>query len=528
MHEFEPTGRIIRSWLILLVASACLLVLSVRLRPKGPMAIPEPRRPPIQHFRPSRSSFSSRGCGRSWSTECFKCHGEKKQSNGLRLDSREAALKGGDTGPALVAGKPDESLLVQAVAQTHAELKMPPSGKLPDSAVAALRQWVAQGAPWPAVSDGEPQYRHEGRRRSHARTGRFARSSGRRRRRSRTAPGSRRRVDAFVVARLEAAGSTPSRRASKQNADPPRDHRPLGHSADRRRRSTRSRPIGRPMHSPGWSIGCWRRRDTASAGAGTGWTSPATPTRRAMSSRRTGAIRTPTPTATTSIAAFNARPGFRSVRRRSSSRPISLPSGNDRGPLAAMGFLTVGRRFLLDQNEIIDDRIDVVSARFAGFDGHLRPLPRSQVRSDSRPKTTTRSTASSRARSSRPSCRCWPIPAANPRFADYQKKLAVVTKARDDYLAARRDEFAGDMKAQLSQYLKAAQSLGFRPANAEARRAGAGRRAQFAAAARRDVDLAAARFGRRPEGPGSRSVAIVRRACRPTSSRPRRPSFSER
>ena len=84
--------------------------------------------------------------------KCFKCHGEKKQSNGLRLDSREAALKGGDTGPALVAGKPDESLLVQAVAQTHAELKMPPSGKLPDSAVATLRQWVAQGAPWPAVT----------------------------------------------------------------------------------------------------------------------------------------------------------------------------------------------------------------------------------------------------------------------------------------------------------------------------------------------------------------------------------------
>src|SRR4029077_12335370 len=80
---------------------------------------------------------------------CFKCHGEKKQSNGLRLDSRGTALKGGATGPALVAGKPNESLLVQAVAQTHAELKMPPSGKLPDAAVNTLRQWVADGAPWP-------------------------------------------------------------------------------------------------------------------------------------------------------------------------------------------------------------------------------------------------------------------------------------------------------------------------------------------------------------------------------------------
>ncbi len=94
--------------------------------------------------------------------KCYKCHGEKKQSNGLRLDSREAALKGGDTGPALVVGKPDESLLVQAVAQTHAELKMPPSGKLPDASIAALRQWVSQGRAMAGDQDGDRQFR-EGR-----------------------------------------------------------------------------------------------------------------------------------------------------------------------------------------------------------------------------------------------------------------------------------------------------------------------------------------------------------------------------
>ena len=80
--------------------------------------------------------------------QCLKCHGAKKQSSGLRLDSREAVLKGGDSGPAVVPGKPDESLLIQAVAHTHAELKMPPSGKLPEPAVAILRQWVSLGAPW--------------------------------------------------------------------------------------------------------------------------------------------------------------------------------------------------------------------------------------------------------------------------------------------------------------------------------------------------------------------------------------------
>ena len=59
-----------------------------------------------------------------------------------------------------------------------------------------------------------------------------------------------------------------------------------------------------------------------------------------------------------------------------------LPLGDDKRPLAAMGFLTLGRRFLNNPHDIIDDRIDVVDARPAGADGRLRPLPRPQVRPD--------------------------------------------------------------------------------------------------------------------------------------------------
>jgi mono/diheme cytochrome c family protein len=79
---------------------------------------------------------------------CQKCHGTKKQWASLRLDSREAMLKGGDTGPAVVPGKPDESLLIAAV--RHAgDVEMPPSGKLNDQQIAALSRWVELGAPWP-------------------------------------------------------------------------------------------------------------------------------------------------------------------------------------------------------------------------------------------------------------------------------------------------------------------------------------------------------------------------------------------
>src|SRR5262249_35582599 len=56
---------------------------------------------------------------------------------------------GGDSGPAVVPGKPDDSLLVRAVRYEHDSVRMPPKGKLPDADVARLTRWVALGAPWP-------------------------------------------------------------------------------------------------------------------------------------------------------------------------------------------------------------------------------------------------------------------------------------------------------------------------------------------------------------------------------------------
>jgi len=81
------------------------------------------------------------------SAECLSCHGDAPQA-GLKLDSPESLLKGGRSGPAVVPGDPERSLLIHAVRQDHATLKMPPSGKLPDEAVAKLIQWVKDGAIW--------------------------------------------------------------------------------------------------------------------------------------------------------------------------------------------------------------------------------------------------------------------------------------------------------------------------------------------------------------------------------------------
>src|ERR1700729_2227956 len=79
---------------------------------------------------------------------CYTCHTES-QMGGLRLDSRERALKGGNTGPAVLPGDAEHSLLIQAVSQTHAKLKMPPGGKLKDDEIASLKAWVNAGAVWP-------------------------------------------------------------------------------------------------------------------------------------------------------------------------------------------------------------------------------------------------------------------------------------------------------------------------------------------------------------------------------------------
>jgi len=78
---------------------------------------------------------------------CLQCHGAEKPENGLRLDSRGAILNGGDSGPAIVPGKPDESLLIQAIRRT-ADLQMPPDEKLAEATVKDFEAWVRSGAEW--------------------------------------------------------------------------------------------------------------------------------------------------------------------------------------------------------------------------------------------------------------------------------------------------------------------------------------------------------------------------------------------
>ncbi|HEX3997842.1 MAG TPA: PSD1 and planctomycete cytochrome C domain-containing protein [Pirellulales bacterium] len=91
---------------------------------------------------------------------CYSCHSAaaKEIKGGLRLDSREQLLTGGDSGPAIVPGQPAKSRLVEAVGYQDPDLQMPPKKRLPADKVAVLARWVELGAPWPdtpaAITEG--------------------------------------------------------------------------------------------------------------------------------------------------------------------------------------------------------------------------------------------------------------------------------------------------------------------------------------------------------------------------------------
>ena len=90
---------------------------------------------------------------------CYECHSAEsgKSKGGLLIDSRDGLLKGGDNGPALVAGDPDKSRIIESVRYHNQDMQMPPKGALPSAEVKALEAWVKMGAPDPreAVADAK-------------------------------------------------------------------------------------------------------------------------------------------------------------------------------------------------------------------------------------------------------------------------------------------------------------------------------------------------------------------------------------
>src|SRR5665213_2915850 len=91
---------------------------------------------------------------------CFPCHGAKKVSGGLRVDSREALLEGGDTGPAVVPNDPAASLLLKAMRHEKGVSAMPPKKPMDRARAEAFAAWIRAGAKWPKATAAFSGERH--------------------------------------------------------------------------------------------------------------------------------------------------------------------------------------------------------------------------------------------------------------------------------------------------------------------------------------------------------------------------------
>ncbi len=140
------------AWLLAPIYSALAMVLLVSHR--GAIANAAETQP-----TPEQIKFFETHVRPLLADQCFKCHAEKNVKGGLRLDARGYLLLGGDSGAAIAPGKPDESLLMEAV--RYESYEMPPSKKMSDDQIDILAKWIAMGAPWPG-DDGKVAKREAG------------------------------------------------------------------------------------------------------------------------------------------------------------------------------------------------------------------------------------------------------------------------------------------------------------------------------------------------------------------------------
>ncbi|HVX63550.1 MAG TPA: DUF1549 domain-containing protein, partial [Pirellulales bacterium] len=291
---------------------------------------------------------------------CQKCHGAKKQEAGLRLDSPQAALAGGDSGPAFVPGKPDESLLIAAVRYSD-DVQMPPSGKLKDKQIEALTHWVRLGAPWPASPEpagdnlAEKQQRHWA----------FQPIGDPVPPEVKDAAWEQTPVDRFILARLEAEGLAPSppadrrtliRRATVDLTGLPPTSEEVEAFVNDPAPDAYAKLIDRLLDSPHYGEQ-WARH----------WLDVArySDTKGYIYAREQRVWVHAPAYRDWVVQAFNRDLPYDQFLLLQIAADQAAP--DDASARAAMGFLTIGRRFLGVTHDIIDDRIDVLTRGTMGL-----------------------------------------------------------------------------------------------------------------------------------------------------------------
>ena len=336
----------------------CVLALAAGVSGAGRALAAEPTRAQLDFFESKVRPVLA--------NNCYKCHSTKseKVKGGLLLDSRAGLLKGGETGPAIVLGSPEKSLLIKAISYADPDLQMPPKGdKLSDQQIADLTAWVKMGAPDPRTAGAvaanwtDPNAKH------------WAWQPVKKLAVPTVSEASwcQTPIDNFIVAKLDEKGLKPNAMADKSTlirrayfdliglpptteevekflkdnspkafekvvdhllASPQYGERWGRHWLDTARYADTKGEVKRQIEDPNYPF-AWTYRDYV-------------------------------------IRSFNEdKPYNVFIAEQIAADKIPATSQN-RSNLAALGFLTIGERFQGMQNDIINDRIDVVTKGFLG------------------------------------------------------------------------------------------------------------------------------------------------------------------
>jgi len=284
--------------------------------------------------------------------KCFSCHGEKKQSAGLRLDTAAGTKAGADDGPVIVPGDPSKSRLIASV-KREGDHAMPPKEPLAADAVAALAEWVKIGAPFPpdapkATIDPRKHWAYQPVKDAPVPAG---------------AGGNP--IDAFIAAKLREKGLALANPADKRTLIrrasfdllglPPTAEQIEAIEKDMSPQAYEKlldRLLASPHYGERWGrywLDVARYADTKGYVFQEERNFPYAYTYRDYVVRSLN----------------DDKPYDRFIVEQLAAD--RLPLGDDKRPLAAMGFLTLGRRFLNNTPDIIDDRIDVAMRGLQGM-----------------------------------------------------------------------------------------------------------------------------------------------------------------
>jgi hypothetical protein len=386
---------------------------------------------------------------------CFRCHGEKDPKGGIRLDSAEGLLgKGADEG-VVKAGHPENSRLMEVIGYKD-EPKMPPDGRLPEADVQTLREWIRRGAYFPSKESGQSSVllsSPEGIARAKNTLWSLQPVTSPLAPQVTNQAWAQTPIDQFILAKLEANGLTPSAAVDRRTllrrlsfdliGLPPTYAEARAFEQDRSAEAVErvvDRLLASPLYGERWGrhwLDVARYSDTKGYVFTEERRYPFSYTYRDYV-----------------VNAFNQDLPFdRFILEQLAADQLNL--GNDHSPLAAMGFLTVGRRFSNNINDIIDDRIDVVSRGLMGLsvtcarchDHKFDPIPTEDYYSLYGVFASSPEPAE------------LPLLNGHPETAAYHKfeaELHQLEAALEHFKAGKRVELQDQLRLKSGEYLQAA------------------------------------------------------------------------